>query len=107
MKALVNELTPLKTAADLVKKQKKIKRLYTDLADLAIKARLFQEKHPDSISCERHTLDDNLAYALRKQLERIYQIEGGQELMEEAQKEAIEHLDEFESKLYANNITKA
>lgn len=97
MRTLIEEITPVKTAAELIKKQKKIKRLYTTLSDLAIAARKWQEKHPDALSCEGHNLDETLSEQLKKELERLYVIKGAREIMEEAQKEAIERLDEFES----------
>jgi hypothetical protein len=98
MRTLIEELVPVKTSAELFKKQKKIKRMYTELSDLSIKARIWQESHPNAISCERHHLDENLSEALKRELERVYKIDGAREIMEEAQKEAIEHLDEFESR---------
>lgn len=95
IRAFIEELSTVKTSSDLLKKQKKVRKFYEALADQAIRAKKWAEKHPGSVSCDEHSLDDNLSEILQKELERIYTIEGAQEIMEEAQKESIERLDEF------------
>ena len=94
IRCLVEELSASHSLSDLTKRQKKIKKLYTELAELAIESRKLQDKRP---SCGLHDLDENLNELLKKELQRIYAIEGGRALMEETQKEAIEQLDEYES----------
>ncbi len=95
MRSFIEELIPVKTSADLKKRQKKIRKLYTDLSSIAINAKKWSDKETKPSLCDEHIYDENLNELLKRELERIYKIEGAQEIMEEAQKEAIECLGEF------------
>ncbi|MCX6995372.1 MAG: hypothetical protein NTY13_06170 [Chlamydiae bacterium] len=95
MRSFIEELIPVKTSADLKKRQKKIRKLYIDLSDIAINAKKWADKETRISVCDDHFYDESLNELLKKELERIYKIEGAQELMEEFQREAIERLGEF------------
>ena len=62
-----------------------------------IEAKEYQKKHPDELPPESvvHLSNDQL----KDQLRRIYLIEGGREIVERAQQEALVRLDAYERTL--------
>jgi hypothetical protein len=97
-RTLTNELKDIETRDDLVKALPKLKKRFHHLVDVVIEARTFQEGHPEEkndLSFDSHQASE----ALKSELKRIYQIEGGRELVENAQREALIRLDTFEKEL--------
>ena len=60
-----------------------------------IEARKFQEEEP----FEPDTTNTLVSDMLKEELKRIYKLEGGREVIEKAQKEALIRLDAFERSL--------
>jgi hypothetical protein len=70
---------------------------------LIIEAREYQIKHPDEyvLSAEEAPFSEELLFELK----RLYtHIEGGREIIERAQKEALIRLDGFEKKLQKKKL---
>ncbi|MCI0381972.1 MAG: hypothetical protein L0207_02830 [Chlamydiae bacterium] len=78
---------------DLVQMESQLKRQFDELVELIIKAKVFFKKNPHKIPPQLpiNSFND----ALKEELMRIYKIEGGREVVERAQKEALIRLDGF------------
>ncbi|HSX03631.1 MAG TPA: hypothetical protein VLG76_02765 [Rhabdochlamydiaceae bacterium] len=95
---LAKDLKKIHTREELVKSELLIKKKFDELVELIIDARQYQMKHPDEyvVAGEENPFSDELLFELK----RIYgNIEGGREIIERAQKEALIRLDGFEKKL--------
>lgn len=71
-----------------------LKKHFEELVDLMILARDFQENHPDEVM--PLLAENTISNLLEQELRRIYMIEGGREIIENAQQEALVRLDAFE-----------
>jgi 3-methyladenine DNA glycosylase Tag len=95
-RALIRDLQKVHTREELAQATSHLKKHFEKLVDLMIRARTFQEEHPEeSLSApfqSETTISDELEEALR----RIYLIEGGREIIERTQQEALVRLDAFE-----------
>jgi hypothetical protein len=99
VRALIHELQQIHSRDELVSASTKIKRLFLDLVNVIIAAQEYREHHPSSefpeLSKENHLSSDQL----RSELNRIYRLEGGRELIEKYQEPALHRLDAYEKKL--------
>ena len=94
---LIATLQNIKTTEDLVKSVPDLKKRFNDFVDLMIEARMFQEGHPDDFSeASLTTLSFN--EQLIVELERVYQLERGKEIIEKTQRDALHRLDAYETK---------
>lgn len=95
-RALIRDLQKVHSREELAQSASQLKKHFEKLVDLMIRARTFQEEHPEeSLSVpfqSETTISDELEEALR----RIYLIEGGREIVERTQQEALVRLDAFE-----------
>ena len=85
---LLRDLKSIETWEDLARIEPALKRDFTQLVDLAIKARTVQQKNSDwdmSWSQGNPVLNESLI----EELKRIYEMEGGRECIERAQREAM------------------
>ncbi len=89
------ELQKVHTREGLLSISSKLKTLFTDLAKVMIEAHEFRDKHPEAelpeLSLEARFCNDEL----REELVRIYQIQGGREVIEKCQEEALNQLDGY------------
>ncbi|HSX12164.1 MAG TPA: hypothetical protein VLF61_01595 [Rhabdochlamydiaceae bacterium] len=96
---LAKELKNIHTREELLKSELSIKKKFDQLVELILEARQYQIKHPDeyaTTSEEQSPFSEELLFELK----RLYaHIEGGREIIERAQKEALIRLDGFEKKL--------
>lgn len=93
-KSLIQEMEEIKNKKDLVKAKSKLQRLFIRLVDIIIEAEMLQEASSDEIielTPENHELSDRL----RSELNRLYEIPGGYEIIEKCQEEALQRLDTF------------
>lgn len=88
-KALVLELQKAQTREDLVKSEPKLRRLFDQLATLIIAAQKYQQQHLD----EAPMLSNAYEEPLLEEMMRLYRIEGGREIIERAQREALIRID--------------
>ncbi|MBI2812355.1 MAG: hypothetical protein HYX67_16225 [Candidatus Melainabacteria bacterium] len=98
-RTIVTLLEKIENREQLLSAEQDLKKQFEALTDLMIEARKFQQGHLDDVSTEI-VYEGNLAEAaLEEELRRIYALEGGREIVERAQQEALVRLDAFERKL--------
>ena len=85
---LVEELELIETIADLEERKSSIKKKYAKLIQIMIEG----DRYEDIDALKPESFFSN---ALRDQYIRIYQIEGGKELLFEIQKESLHKLDQY------------
>lgn len=96
MHSIVKELTLVHNKEQLVQASPRLRKHFKELVALMIKARKLQTGNPE-LSLVR---DENRLQSeqLREELMRIYRFEGGRQLIEAAQKDALELLDIWDKK---------
>lgn len=87
MKELLLQLENIHTANELLDREIILQKQFEKLADLIIEARKLQVDNIDN---------EELSNSLQKSLQRIYEIDGGQEIVEHLQSSALQRLNRFE-----------
>lgn len=87
LKELLFQLDNIHTINELLDRELILQRQFEKLVDLIIEAKKLQIDKTDN---------EELSNSLQKSMERIYQIDGGQEIMEHLQCNALQRLDRFE-----------
>jgi DNA mismatch repair ATPase MutS len=96
---LVSDLQKIENREQLLVAESTLKKHFEMLIDLMIEAREFQQKKVEDVSQEV-AMEENHAQALLEgELRRIYMIEGGREVIERTQQEALVRLDAYERAL--------
>ncbi len=96
-RSLVLDLQKIENREQLLSAEHKLRKQFNYLIDLMIEAREFQQKRFEEEISEEPVLEANsFEDELEKQLRRIYAIEGGREVIERAQQEALVRLDAYE-----------
>jgi len=90
---LVLELQKIRGRDDLLEHQGNLQSLFNQLVDIVIRAEEFKDTHPNASMPETST---STADQLRIELNRILNMEGGREVLEKSQEEALNRLDAFE-----------
>lgn len=90
------DLQKIHTRDDLVQGEMRLKKKFEKLVSLILDARIFILDHPDLESFTPSAIDMEVSQLLKIEMERIYSIEGGREIIEKAQREAMLRLDGFE-----------
>jgi hypothetical protein len=87
---LAQELEEVQTLQQLLSREQKIQTKMNTLIDLMIQAKKYEKKHGKPLPQKgNHKASDSL----KTQLERIYAIDGCQEVFEKWQKEGLSRLD--------------
>ena len=87
-RSLIQELRQIRTRQQLLSSSKKLQYLFNKLADIMIAAQEFRqkqkitEKSPDLVNPE-------ISAKLRLELVRIYKLEGGRQIIEKCQEQAL------------------
>lgn len=87
LKELLFQLEGIHTINELLDKEIILQRQFEKLVDLMIEAKKMQIDKIDN---------EQLSNSLHKSMERIYQIDGGQEIIEHLQCSSLQRLDRFE-----------
>lgn len=95
-RAITAELRKIETREDLSFAEPRLKRRFEDLVTIMIEAREFQIKHAEELLGAQLLEDDVEGELLKEELQRVYQIEGGKESIERAQRESMLRLDAYE-----------
>lgn len=95
IKRLIYELSQIETVGQLEAREGRLKKCFSSLVDLMIAAKKFQAKRHDE-GGEVTFWQLELSEALRREMIRIYEIEGCSELMEEIERDALHKLDIME-----------
>jgi hypothetical protein len=88
MNTLSQELEQISCREELVKEQERLSLLFMQIAKLAVRAQEDLDRQV-TVGGGIASCDAELNEKLRRQLIRIYKIEGGREIIEEAQKKAV------------------
>lgn len=92
MRSLIEELRNIHSRNQLIASSGRLKRHYDRLVDIMIAAQNFRDNHPGLdkgvFSGPNHELSDQL----RIELNRIYQIEGGRQIIEKCEQNALNRL---------------
>ena len=95
-RSLIQDLRLIQAREDLAKLEPILKKRFEALVFIMIEAREFQINNPEAIFSEPSALDMDLNEELKQELERVWKVEGGREMIERAQREAMLRLDGFE-----------
>lgn len=95
-RSLLHELRKIRTREQLIQSSSKLQRLFNEMADIIIVAHEFRQKHPN---LERNSLPANheLNSQLRTELNRIYKIEGGRQIIEKCEAQALETIQKIKT----------
>jgi hypothetical protein len=93
---IIGNLQSIETREDVARLEPILKRNFEKLVSVIIEARHFQIKYPEEALALPVLIESDLSDLLKEELERIYRIEGGKEIVERAQREAMLRLDGFE-----------
>lgn len=95
-RALIRDLQKVHTREELAQSASHLKKHFEKLVDLMIRARTFQEEHPEESLCVPFQSETTISDELEEELRRVYLIEGGRQIVERTQQEALVRLDAFE-----------
>jgi hypothetical protein len=95
-RALIADLQKIHNREQMSRAAPVLKKHFEDLVTLMIHAREFQEEHPDEAAPVILFSESTVSALLEEELRRIYAMEGGREMVERAQHEALVRLDAFE-----------
>jgi hypothetical protein len=98
-RSLIQELRHIRNRDELLAAHHLLQKRFDQLVSIIIAAREFQHKYPDWETHELSLLDHELSDKLRVELNRLYQIEGGRQIIEKYQEMALNRLDACEKKL--------
>jgi hypothetical protein len=91
-RVLIKHLEPIESQEELLRAEPLLKKDFEAYVDLINQARSYQLKHTDEIATDGGT-DFSVSDELKEELRRIFAIEGGREIIERAQQEALVRLD--------------
>lgn len=95
---LLRHLQKIESREDLSLVEPLLKKDFHKIVDIIIQARAFQQKNPEE-EISFQNINPLLNAALREELKRVYEIEGGRECVERVQREAMLKLDAKEKRL--------
>ncbi|MGE5196714.1 MAG: hypothetical protein ACM3JI_05235, partial [Anaerolineae bacterium] len=100
-RSLTSELKEINHREELIAATPKLKKKFNALVDLMIEARKFQKKHAEEtlLDSRQQNFEPIASEQLLMEIKRIYGIEGGRQIVESAQREALLRLDAFERSL--------
>jgi hypothetical protein len=93
-RAIIAELRQIRSRDDLLSHSAKLQTHFNALADIMIRAHEFRKQHPDAELSVQTDADHTAADQLRLELNRVINIEGGADVIEKAQEEALHLLNE-------------
>ncbi len=102
IRSLIQELKGIHTREQLLAASGKLQRQFDRLITLIIAAEEFSFSHPEVEKGEEIRHNHELSDQLRVELNRLYRLEGGRQIIEKCQEKALHRLDAFE-KQHAKN----
>ncbi len=98
IRSLIQELQAIHTREQLLHAAPKLQKQFDRLVTIMMAAEEFVAAHPDldkGDMQQNHELSDQL----RIELNRLYRLEGGRQIIEKCQEKALNRLDAFEKKM--------
>lgn len=102
IRSLIQELKAIHNREQLLASTNRLQQQFDRLAILMIAAKEFSFAHPELDKGEFFRNNHDLSDQLRVELNRLYRIEGGRQMIEKCQEKALHRLDAFE-KRHAKN----
>jgi hypothetical protein len=103
---IISDLENIQERGDLVKYEISLKKNFEKLSFVLVQAREFQLNHPEEALIEQDVENSEISDLLLEQMQRVYRIEGGREVIERAQREAMLRLDGYEKMKDKKQILK-
>ncbi|QZA59035.1 hypothetical protein [Candidatus Rhabdochlamydia porcellionis] len=97
---MLNTLKSIQDRQQLLQAQPILKQHFEDLVDLMIAARKFQQRSLES----KEFYPSFYSIALKEELKRLYEIEGGREIIERTQKQAFLRLGMVERQIAKKQV---
>lgn len=97
---MLNTLKCIQDRQQLMQAQPILKQQFEDLVDLMIAARKFQQSSLET----KEFYPSFYSIALKEELKRIYEIEGGREIIERTQKQAFLRLSALERQIAKKQV---
>ena len=94
-KSIALDLQAVRNREELAQAAPKLKKRFNSLVDLMIAARTYSRQHPEECALPPSASSEELL----AELKRVYAFEGGKEIVEKAEREALIRLDAFERSL--------
>jgi hypothetical protein len=98
IRSLIQELQAIHTREQLLAASGKLQRHFDRLVSIVIAAEEFNLAHPEIEKGELERHNHELSDRLRIELNRLYRLEGGRQIIEKCQEKALHRLDAFEKK---------
>jgi hypothetical protein len=98
IRSLIQELRAIHTRDQLLAASGKLQRLFDRLVFIIIAAEEFSFAHPELAKRESMRHNHELSDQLRGELNRLYRLEGGRQILEKYQEKALHRLDAFEKR---------
>lgn len=96
MRSLLQELKAIHTREELLATQGRLQRQFDRLVFIMISAEEFSFSHPEQGKEEAIRFNHDLSDQLRVELNRLYRLEGGRQIIEKCQEKALYRLDAFQ-----------
>jgi hypothetical protein len=96
--SLIQELQSIYTREQLLAASGKLQKQFDRLVNVIIAAKEFYHSHPDFNAEMAMPYNHELSDRLRIELNRLYLLEGGRQIIEKCQEKALLRLDAFEKK---------
>jgi len=93
---IIEELEMIQTREDLALHEQSLKKKFEKLVAIIIQARQYQIDYPEEALSHQLLQESEISAKLMQEIQRVYQIEGGRESVERAQREPMLRLDGFE-----------
>lgn len=92
-RALLAELRQIRSRDDLLPHAQNLQKLFNSLVDVIIRAQTFKKNHPNAELSSKPKNEISIGDQLRIELNRVLNLEGGREIIEKAQEEALNRLE--------------
>lgn len=93
MRAITAELKKIRSRDDLLLYAPRLKQLFESLVNIIIEAEKYRKIHPEAEIASPHKKEQSASDLLRIELNRILYMEGGREVIEKVQEDALNRLD--------------
>lgn len=97
-RSLIQELQAIHTREQLLAASNRLQRLFDQLVNVMIAAEEFHALHGEQDKGELTQRNHDLSDQLRVELNRLYCLEGGRQMIEKCQENALHRLDACEKK---------
>lgn len=99
IRSLIQDLKSIRTREQLLAASSKLQRQFDRLVSIMIAAEEFGLSHPELAKEEVAWLNHDLSDQLRVEINRLYRLEGGRQIIEKCQEKALYQLDAFKKRI--------